>query len=212
MEVIFIGIFIASIVALDTTHAFQIQISQPIFACTLLGIIFNQPEIGIAMGIIFELVYLNILPIGGNAFPENNMAAMSATILLISLVKGNPEFASYYWIIAIGMGLILAYVDMKITVYHRHWNSRFLLKLESESQSKILSSRDFIKIIIFSMIHYVFFMFLINLILVLGIYLIVEEGIGSRIGLLPEIPFFFWVLVFSIMGITSLYTNYFRKN
>lgn len=67
------------IVALDTTSGPQLMISEPIVSCSLLGVIFGAPETGLMLGILFQLLWLGYLPLGGTLFTDNSMAAYIST-------------------------------------------------------------------------------------------------------------------------------------
>jgi mannose/fructose/N-acetylgalactosamine-specific phosphotransferase system component IIC len=211
MEILIFGIFLAAILSLDITHAFQTLISQPIFASVVLGLIWGHPEVGLIMGIVFELIFLRILPVGGNAFPENNMAAMTATIIMIALIRENPQLFNQYLILVIPFGFLHSYIGMKVTVYHRKWNNHFLNKIKQISQDRIVNSAFFIKIIIASMVHFVASMFLSGLILAIIFYQLVLKLNGYWISLLPDIPPIFWIIVFSVLGIITISPIYLKR-
>ncbi|MFC1538221.1 PTS sugar transporter subunit IIC [Candidatus Latescibacterota bacterium] len=67
------------IVAVDTTSGPQILISEPIVSCSLLGILFGAPETGLMIGILFQLLWLGYLPLGGTVFTDSNLAAYIST-------------------------------------------------------------------------------------------------------------------------------------
>ena len=62
-----IALFIGFL-SLDTTIAFQMLISQPIFSCGILGWIFGNPALGIEIGIMMQLLWINIIPSGATTF------------------------------------------------------------------------------------------------------------------------------------------------
>ena len=50
-ELILISFF-GGIVALDTTASWQVMISQPLVACTVIGFMFGDPQLGFLIGIL----------------------------------------------------------------------------------------------------------------------------------------------------------------
>ena len=56
---------VGSGLSLDRKAAFQIMVSRPLVAATLIGFLLGNPTGGITAGIFFELLYIGDLPIGG---------------------------------------------------------------------------------------------------------------------------------------------------
>ncbi len=86
---IFVTAFFGGIIAIDTAAAWQIMISQPIVSCTIIGLIFGQPEIGILVGILLELPWLINIPSGGAHGSEGNLGAVVAAALSSYLFSRN---------------------------------------------------------------------------------------------------------------------------
>ncbi|MDW7682140.1 MAG: PTS sugar transporter subunit IIC, partial [bacterium] len=80
---LFIISIIGGIVAIDTTAAWQMMISQPVVICPLIGFIFGQPEIGVTLGIILELPWLVNVPSGGKHGSEGNLGAVAAAAIAV---------------------------------------------------------------------------------------------------------------------------------
>ncbi len=66
------------IVAADETSVGQVMISRPIAAGFVSGLLAGNLELGVLMGALFELLYIDVLPIGSAAFPSAGLAAVSA--------------------------------------------------------------------------------------------------------------------------------------
>ncbi len=84
MEIYLVLLLLAGIVAMDTTSGPQILLSEPIFSCSVVGLLFGNPETGLTLGIFFQFLWLGYLPLGGFAFTDNNMAACISTASLLS--------------------------------------------------------------------------------------------------------------------------------
>jgi PTS system mannose-specific IIC component len=83
------------LVALDTTAAMQILISRPLVSCSVVGLLLGGFPLGFMTGLIFELLYLDELPVGGAPFNEGNVGATIAAGLAILLDQqlGRPDLA-----------------------------------------------------------------------------------------------------------------------
>jgi len=77
-------LLIAGIVATDTTSGPQFLVSEPIVSCSVLGLLFGNPEMGLMLGILFQLLWLGYLPLGGERYTDNNMAAFISSASLFS--------------------------------------------------------------------------------------------------------------------------------
>ena len=51
------------VVGMDTTAAFQIMVSQPLVACTLLGWMVGDPVTGALVGVVTQLLWMGKLPV-----------------------------------------------------------------------------------------------------------------------------------------------------
>ena len=74
-------------VALDTTAALQILISRPLVSCSVVGLLLANFPTGFLLGLIFELIYLDELPVGGALFNEGNVGATIAAGVAILLER-----------------------------------------------------------------------------------------------------------------------------
>ena len=76
-------------VALDTTAAMQILISRPLVSCSVVGLLLGSFAPGFIIGLMFELIYLDELPVGGALFNEGNLAVpLSALAGLLTSKAG----------------------------------------------------------------------------------------------------------------------------
>ena len=120
-----IGIsLLIGILALDTTIAFQVLISHPIFSCSILGFVLGDFTQGVEIGIMMQLLWLNIVPAGAAVFPEGNTASMvtCAAVLLLSSL-GYPNLVLT---VAFLIGIGVSYLGAWLTVKDRKLNDRIL--------------------------------------------------------------------------------------
>jgi len=126
MHYIYIAL-IGSLLALDTTVAFQILISQPIFSCTIIGNIMGDTVLGLQIGFYLQLLWLIRLPVGAAVIPEGNTAA----IVIAALVVKNCSGENFYSLLIICFlyGLLISYFGGELVVLYRKTNTLILHKL-----------------------------------------------------------------------------------
>ena len=96
----------AGVVALDTTAVLQIMVSRPMVACSIIGLILGNFQLGFTIGILLELLYISELPVGGADFAEGNVGSTAAAAIGILTVRQAPDRVN----IAIVCALLLAAV------------------------------------------------------------------------------------------------------
>ena len=115
MEVAAALIFVAGMVAMDTSSGPQCLISEPVVSCTILGILFGVPETGLKMGVLFQLLWLGYMPLGAARLADGNMGSFIAVASLISasVIYGfaDTEFQAAVDIIHALCGTGFAYWD-----------------------------------------------------------------------------------------------------
>ncbi len=138
MELFPVIIILAGIVATDTTAGPQLMISEPIVTCTALGMLFGRPELGIMLGILFQLLWLAYLPLGAVRFTDNNMAAYIATASIMLSARlfepaGTPIHAAI--IPALITGTIVGVIGLHMRNIERRMNDRRTDKLISRFEA-----------------------------------------------------------------------------
>jgi mannose/fructose/N-acetylgalactosamine-specific phosphotransferase system component IIC len=101
---------LGALISLDTVAVFQILISQPIVACSLIGWLSNDPMTGIHIGLMMQLVWISTLPVGAVTFPDGNLGAIVAAIIAVNSVEVLPGFRSLVILISIILGLLMSFV------------------------------------------------------------------------------------------------------
>ncbi|GAB4332814.1 MAG: hypothetical protein Kow0037_10670 [Calditrichia bacterium] len=115
---------IISVISLDTTIAFQVLISSPIFACPLLGWLMGDLQTGFELGVLFQLIWLGRIPAGATSVPEGNLATMWATALVILLKELNFPHTTLTMVVLLAIGF--SYLGAKVTIAYRKMNGYFL--------------------------------------------------------------------------------------
>ena len=101
---------IGALISLDTVAIFQILISQPIVACTLIGWLSNDPMTGIHIGLLMQLIWISTLPVGAVTFPDGNLGAIVAAIIAVNTVGIIPEYKSLVILFSIVFGLLMSFI------------------------------------------------------------------------------------------------------
>jgi len=101
---------IGALISLDTVAIFQVLISQPIIACTLIGWLSNDPITGIHIGLMMQLIWISTLPVGAVTFPDGNLGAIVAAIIAVNTVGIIPEYNSLVILFSIIFGLIMSFI------------------------------------------------------------------------------------------------------
>lgn len=135
---------------LDTTIAFQVLISQPLFSCSILGWLLGNAQLGIEIGIMMQLFWLNVVPVGAVIFLEGNIASMVVCAIVVKLDSlGMPNLV---FTVAFVIGLIVSYAGAQLTVFDRKFNGFILkeaLKAAEEANFKKITFFDFISVLIY---------------------------------------------------------------
>lgn len=135
---------------LDTTIAFQVLISQPIFACPIIGWLLGNPSLGMEIGIMMQLIWLNELPVGAAVFLEGNIASMVTCAIAIQFEELN--LPNLVFTAAFVIGMVVSYLGAQLTVLDRKLNG-LILKLTLEAAQKAslkqIALLDFTSVLIY---------------------------------------------------------------
>jgi len=89
-ELILISIF-GGLVTLDKTEVCQSMFSQPLLIGPLVGILLNDFSSGLMIGILFQLAYLWVMPIGTATFPDPAVGTVVGSYGFIILTGLFPD-------------------------------------------------------------------------------------------------------------------------
>ncbi len=129
MSEIFLLCAVGALLMLDNSAAFQILISQPMFASAILGWLGNDITLGLQLGFLLQLVWLSNMPVGAAIVPEGNFGSIAATIFALSAVQQFSEYENFIVFLSIAFALLCSFVGAKMVTFIRHWNQRLLQKL-----------------------------------------------------------------------------------
>ena len=103
---------------LDRTAAFQFMVSRPIVAGPLIGWLLGEVHVGLLVGILMELLWINYLPMGSFIPPNETFAAIvaSGTVCLCSSRIGTTvrEMVMFGVLLAVPMAYVGRYLDILV--------------------------------------------------------------------------------------------------
>ncbi len=169
--------FLISVIGLDTTIAFQMLISQPIFACTIIGYLMGEPMMGLEIGAIMQLLWLNMLPIGAARFPEGNIASMLVSVLVIRYA--GLEIPNLVFAAAFAFSLLISYVGAQLTELDRRLNTYILQWAE-----KAASRADLRKLTLLDVLSVVFYIIIMTVMSYIALN--VADSIIPKLTELPK--------------------------
>jgi len=92
-EKIVLIIILGGLAALDNTEAYQTMFSQPLLTGVIIGFFLKDFSSGVKMGILFQLAYLWVLPIGTTIYPDPVIGGIVGTFGFIALSRFFPDRA-----------------------------------------------------------------------------------------------------------------------
>jgi mannose/fructose/N-acetylgalactosamine-specific phosphotransferase system component IIC len=103
-EEIILIMILGGLAALDKTEAYQTMFSQPLVSGVIVGFFLKDISTGVKMGILFQLAYLWVIPLGTAIFPDPTIGGIVGTFGFITLSCFFPTRANLV------LFLILLYV------------------------------------------------------------------------------------------------------
>ncbi|MEA3362735.1 MAG: PTS sugar transporter subunit IIC [Thermodesulfobacteriota bacterium] len=126
-----LGALVSLVCGLDRVAMLQIMISRPIVAAPLVALILGEPQIGLQIGVMVELLWLARLPVGAAVPPDDTQVAIASSVLAIILGRtlnaSGIELLLLCLLIAIPLGKVGQYFDH----YARQYNVRLIKQVDS---------------------------------------------------------------------------------
>lgn len=82
---------LGGLIALDKTEAFQSMLSQPLLVGPVVGVVLNDLPNGLLIGVLFQLAYFWVKPIGTATFPDPAMGTVGGASGFVILHRLFPE-------------------------------------------------------------------------------------------------------------------------
>ncbi len=98
----------------------HIQISRPVFAGPIIGLLMGDLQTGLIVGGTVEMMFMGVFPVGGSVPPNAQFAGMMSTVLAIAS-GGNPEvgIALAYPIGVFAQFILLLDYNVNLLIIHR---------------------------------------------------------------------------------------------
>ncbi|MBL7074027.1 PTS sugar transporter subunit IIC [candidate division KSB1 bacterium] len=128
-QILLVGL-VGGVVALDTTAAWQIMISQPIICCPLIGFLLGDPQTGLIVGLLMEFLWLAFVPTGASFFPDGNLGSLVTAALASVGISGAGPLSPMGFFVVMAYGIALSYLGGKVIVWKRKWNGKRLHRWE----------------------------------------------------------------------------------
>lgn len=133
LELIIIAIA-GGVVAIDTTASWQIIISQPLIACTIVGYLLGNYQIGLIIGILLQLPWLIDIPAGAAYKSDGNMGALISAGLAIHLVEHQINTPNISIVFAIACGVLVSWIGAKLVISMRKRNVIFAYRADEAAR------------------------------------------------------------------------------
>jgi len=128
--------------------AFQTMISRPIVIATIVAMIMGNPLVGLMIGALLELFWLDKLPLGTYAPPNDSLVAILTAITATALIKVTGPLYAPKAIIALSLlvyipvGWFAPKTEYFWKNFHEHFSDKLLAELDSP-QKKLSPIRVF---------------------------------------------------------------------
>ena len=120
-KILFAALF-TGIISLDRSAFGQFQLSRPLVAAPLMGAVLGCPLEGALIGLTYELLFLNSLPVG-SFIPYHPLFPSLVSVLLVAVYKG-PHHSLDLLGPAIFLGLPSVFLDRAVDIQWRRSNER----------------------------------------------------------------------------------------
>ncbi len=128
-DILLIGL-IGGALHLDRTAAFQFMVSRPIVASVIAGSVLGEPMVGLGSGLVLELLWLGIHPLGTSIPPDDTVVsvAVPAGVILADRLTGSILGLDTAAVLALAIlvSLPLAAVGKWMDIGLRKLNGSFL--------------------------------------------------------------------------------------
>jgi mannose/fructose/N-acetylgalactosamine-specific phosphotransferase system component IIC len=128
-ELIFVSVF-GGLVALDKTEAFQFMFSQPLVAGPVVGLLLNDLPGGLFAGVLFQLVYLWVMPIGAATFPDPAVGSVVGSAGYCILKGSFPDNPDLVLLVILAFAVPFSWFAGWTLIKQRQLNSRLLRRAD----------------------------------------------------------------------------------
>ena len=197
-QIVFIS-FIGGFISLDVMTLWQVMVSRPLVTAPIIGWLCGSIETGIIMGVLLELIWINILPLGTVIPPDVSATAIIATAQAVFCKKILPYQSSEVIIVLVIMCAVpLGTIFKKVDIWLRWFNRKFAYLIDRYAGKNDIAGIEcviYLSVLVMLLKNFVFYVIGIYL----GIFLVttivpllsvgVKEGLRLALGLLPALGF-----------------------
>lgn len=119
---IILSALVAGVLSLDRNAFGQFQISRPMVAALILGLVLGCPAEGIIVGLIYEMFFLASLPVG-SFIPHHPLFPSLISVLLIGMYQG-PRPTLELIGLAVLFGVPTVFLDRAVNIHWRRSNEK----------------------------------------------------------------------------------------
>ncbi len=131
---------LGGLVSADTDAAWQSMVSQPMVACTAVGLLMGDIHLGVTVGLLLQLPYLVEIPVGGTSISLGNLGALVASGVALHL---SPEFAgrtNLVLVASLAWGIVVSWAGAPSVYWLRYLN--LILTRSADKEPGALNPRQ----------------------------------------------------------------------
>jgi len=126
---------LGGLLSLDVSAWGQIMVSRPIVCGPLIGLLLGDLKTGLIIGVLLELIWINVISVGAAIPPDATIVAVTCTTLVVlteSRISLGSNFQGSYRIVVLALTMPLAEIFKTIDIKQRKLNARFVHYLDRE--------------------------------------------------------------------------------
>jgi mannose/fructose/N-acetylgalactosamine-specific phosphotransferase system component IIC len=111
--------------ALDTTAAWQLMLSQPLVSGTIAGLVLGEPQVGVFVGLVLQLLWSSAIPVGARPMPDAPVGTVSGVWFTVTLLENNDlASSSFCYLLGLIAALCLALIGRHTIMLEREISRR----------------------------------------------------------------------------------------
>jgi mannose/fructose/N-acetylgalactosamine-specific phosphotransferase system component IIC len=132
-ELILISFF-GGLVALDNTEAFQTMFSQPLVIGPVVGFMLGDVSCGLKIGILLQLMYIWVMPIGTATFPDPATGSVVGSCGFVILTDLFPDRTNLILLVILIFVVFYSIFAGWTLIKQRQFNSKLLPKADLHAE------------------------------------------------------------------------------
>jgi mannose/fructose/N-acetylgalactosamine-specific phosphotransferase system component IIC len=141
-EEIILIMILGGLAALDKTEAYQTMFSQPLLTGVIIGFFLKDLSCGVKMGILFQLAYLWVLPIGTAIYPDPTIGGIVGIFGFITLSRFFPDRADLVFLFILLYIVIFSLFAGWSLITQRKLNLKLIRKADLYAEKAEISPQD----------------------------------------------------------------------